>query len=189
MTPAKPPMPDQDLEALAARLAEGGGVDLVDQALGSHSDDPRLHFLRGSILASDRDYEAARAAVGEAVRLAPDYAIARFQLGFLEYTSGEPSLAAVTWQPLLSGASTDPLRLFAEGLLCLPGDDVSGALVRLKDGIAHNTAYPPLNRDMQLIIDELSGLSGAEAPDATAEQEATSETDFLLRQFGPTTRH
>lgn len=189
MTPATPPMPDQDLQALAARLDAGGGVDLVDEALASHPHDPRLHFLRGSILASDRDYEAARAAVGEAVRLAPDYAIARFQLGFLEYTSGEPGLAAVTWQPLLSGPSTDPLRLFAEGLLCLPVDDVSGALVRLNEGLSLNQAYPPLNRDMQLIINELSGLAGAEAPDASADQEATSETDFLLRQFGPNTRH
>lgn len=188
MTSAATLLPQTDMDTLAIRLADGGGVDLVDQALQTHPDDPRLHFLRGSVLAGDKAYGEARTAVGHAVRLAPDYDIARFQLGFLEFTSGELSAAAQTWKPLLSGPQGDPLRLFAEGLLCLPGDDIVGALARLGAGIAANGAYPPLNRDIELLIDQLSALE-ANTTQAGPEPEPTSETDFLLRQFGPTTHH
>lgn len=177
-----------EMDALAARLANGGGVDLVDHALNTHPDDPRLHFLRGSVLAGERDYARARAAIAHAIQLAPDYDIARFQLGFLEFTSGEPSLAAQTWEPLLSQPEDNPLRLFAEGLMCLPRDDVAGALAKLRMGISLNSTFAPLKRDMQLLIDQLSTLEPGTG-EGTTEAEATSETDFLLRQFGPTTRH
>lgn len=169
--------PQDELETLAQSLSRAGDVSDVDAALGSYPSDPRLHFLRGSVLAGDRRYGEAREAMRNAIDLAPDYAIARFQLGFLEFTSGEPGVAAATWTRLQDLRAEDPLRLFSEGLMLLVQDDASGSIERLRRGIGLNDVNPALNRDMELLISELSKAEPSEAP-------ATSETDMLLRQFG-----
>lgn len=171
--------PTDEIEALTRALSAGGGVAEVDAVVGRYPGDPRLHFLRGSVLAGERRYGEGRAAVRHAVELAPGFTIARFQLGFLEFTSGEADLAAQTWAPLAELPAGDALRLFAEGLMRLPADDVEGAVTRLREGMAANTENPPLNRDMQLLIDELS-----RPPTAPTDAEPVSETQMLLRQFG-----
>jgi tetratricopeptide (TPR) repeat protein len=175
--------PQDALEALLQGLSGGDGVGAVDDALALHPADPRLHFLRGSVLAGERRYPEAREAIARAVELAPDYAIARFQLGFLEFTSGEPGVAAQTWAPLQALPTGHALRLFASGLMRLPEDDVDGAVDLLRRGIEANDETPPLNRDMQMLIDE---LARSQAPD---DPEPTSETDLLLRQLGVGGRH
>lgn len=175
--------PQDRLEALVQALAAGAGVEAIDVALTECAADPRLHFLRGSVLAGERRYPEARIAIGHAVSLAPDFAIARFQLGFLEFTSGEPDLARVTWAPLQDLPEGDALRLFANGLLRLTADDVDGAVADLGQGIEANVENPALNRDMQRLIDELTRPT---AP--TTDDEPLSETQQLLRQLGGT-RH
>ena len=175
--------PQDDLDALVRGLANGEGVESVEAALSSCPADPRLHFLHGSVLAGDRRYPEARAAIGCAVELAPDYAIARFQLGFLEFTSGEPDLANRTWEPLATLPTDHALRRFADGLMRLPADDIEGAVALLRQGIEANDENPALNRDMQMLIDELLRTQ----PPSPAE-EPMSETQLLLRQLGGT-RH
>lgn len=175
--------PQDQMEELLEALSSGGGADVIDAALAACPEDPRLHFLRGSVLAGERRYDEARQAMGHAVELAPDYAIARFQLGFLQFTSGNVVEAAQAWDGLQSLPSEHALRLFAEGLMRLPADDVQGAVALLRKGIDANGENPALNRDMQMLIDEL--LRAGETP---PEDEPTSETQLLLRQLGGT-RH
>ena len=176
--------PQDKLEALVQALSAGDDVRPIDAALGDCPMDPRLHFLRGSVLAGGRRYPEAREAMARAVDLAPDYVIARFQLGFLEFTSGEAALAGATWAPLQALPVEHALRQFAEGLMRLPADDIDGAISRLQRGIEANDEVPPLNRDMQLLIDELL-KSRSPSPD----DEPTSETQMLLRQLGTGTQH
>ena len=52
-----------------------------------------------------------------AVALAPDFLIARYQLGFFELTSGEVDNALATWGPLLRLPEDNYLRQFVEGML------------------------------------------------------------------------
>jgi hypothetical protein len=174
--------PQDELLGLTQALSTGGGVAEIDAVVARYPGDPRLHFLRGSVLAGERRYGEGRAAIRHAVELAPGFTIARFQLGFLEFTSGEAELAAQTWAPLAELPAGDALRLFSEGLMRLPADDVEGAVARLREGMQVNTDNPPLNRDMQMLIDELT-----RPPADPAEAEPVSETQMLLRQFG--TRH
>lgn len=176
--------PQERLEALVGGLGDSDELGSLDQALEDFPSDPRLHFLQGSVLAGSKRYPEARSAMGRAVELAPDYSIARFQLGFLEFTSGEAGLADQTWAPLQGLQAEHPLRQFAEGLMRLPADDIEGAIVRLRRGMAGNTEVPALNRDMQLLIDELL-KDGSSPPD----DEPTSETQMLLRQLGAGTKH
>jgi tetratricopeptide (TPR) repeat protein len=174
--------PQDALESVLRTLTDSDDVSAIDLLLTSYPSDPRLHFLKGSVLAGARSYEEARRAIGRAVDLAPDYDIARFQLGFLEFTSGEPTAAGGAWEPLLARPADYALRLFAEGLMRLPVDDVAGCVETLRLGIASNSEHPPLNRDMQLLIDEL--IRQEPVP-----EEPSSATDQLLRQFDAGPRH
>src|SRR5579872_4604048 len=91
--------PQPELDALRAQ-GEGQRVATLERLLASHPADARLHFLKGSLLAGREDFKGARAAMETALRLAPGYAVARFQLGLLRLTGGEPVAAQEIWGPL-----------------------------------------------------------------------------------------
>lgn len=176
--------PQANMEALILALSGGADVEPIEAALQACPSDPRLHFLLGSVLAGGRRYPEAQTAMARAVELAPDYSIARFQLGFLEFTSGDADTAARTWQPLQAQPADHELRLFAEGLMRLPANDIDGAVSALRQGIEANEKNPALNRDMQLLIDEL-----LKSRNPSPDDEPTSETQLLLRQLGSGARH
>lgn len=182
--------PPQMMEDLILLLSSGEGLPRVDAVLAAYPNDPRLHFLRGSVLAEDRRYLEGRAAIRHAIELAPDFAVARFQLGFLEFTSGEAELAAQTWAPLAALPASNAFRLFSEGLMRLPADDVEGAVIRLREGIHANAENSVLNRDILMLIEKLGELpTGPQSGASATEEEPLSETQMLLRQFGSGTSH
>lgn len=147
-----PDVMDRLLKTVSAD--ENQGLLEIEAALRSHPNDAQLHFLKGSVLASAQRYDEGRDAIQRAITIAPDYALARFQLGFLELTSGLPAAAVDTWEPLDQLADDNPLRIFANGLGRLAVDDFASALSLLESGIALNHEHPLINDDMQLVIDE-----------------------------------
>jgi hypothetical protein len=76
------------------------GVLAIDKALAEHPQDPRLHFLKGSLFIGLKRLVEAHDSLARAVAIAPEFALARFQLGFFELTSGEADAALETWGPL-----------------------------------------------------------------------------------------
>ena len=171
-------------ELMEAMQADAGDeLEQADRLISDYPEDPRLHFLRGSILASIGRPIEALPALRQAVELAPDFAIARFQLGFFQLTSGEAANALGTWGPLALLQEDHYLRIFVTGLTHLIRDEFAEAIAQLEKGIALNAENPPLNRDMQLIIEQTRPLLTPEAPDE-ADGEAASATSFLLNQFG-----
>lgn len=169
----------------AARADELGGLISVTNLVGDYPSDSRLRFLQGSLLAGLQRYDDARVAMAKAVAIAPDYAIARFQLGLLELTSGDAAAAQATWRRLDALPSDDPLRVFKQGLIHLIRDEFQAAVERLKEGIALNTENPLLNQDMQLVIERL----GAEAS-AQSDAEPISAAHLLLQRYSDdTTKH
>lgn len=171
---------ERAMQALLRLVGEdaAAGLAQADALLAEHPDDARLHFLRASLLVGARPIEA-HAAFQRAVALAPDFALARFQLGFFELTSGEGARAIATWEPLLALAHDHYLRCFAVGLTHLVHDRFAEAVAALREGIALNTETLPLNGDMQLLIAECEAQAGG----ATAPVEA-SATSFLLDPLG-----
>jgi tetratricopeptide (TPR) repeat protein len=172
--------PDDRMNILIAAL-KGDGTRAssdLDALLRDYPRDPRLHFMKGSLLASQQEYGAARAAMRHAVDLAPNYAVARFQLGFLLLTSGEPHAALEAWGPLHSLPPENALRKFVDGLSHLIQDEFDEAIRSLEQGIARNTENLPMNTDMQLIIDEIRKLDRTKGGPKTA----TSSVDLLLQQ-------
>lgn len=189
---------DTEIEELVADLSRPGGGDVsaVEALLTHYPDDPRLHFMLGSVLINGQsDYIKAHAALSRAIELAPEYALARYQLGFFELTSGEADRALATWGPLLNAPSDNYLRVFVEGMTHVIRDEFAEAIAKFERGIKLNTDNAPMNGDIQLLMQELrSKMDGAasvsqqDEPDkATAE---TSATSLLLGQLGgEQTRH
>lgn len=164
-------------------------LGFAERLIEAYPEDARLHFLRGSLLAGSGRPIEAHASLSRAVALAPDFALARFQLGFFELTSGEAARALVTWEPLDALPHEDSLVHFVRGLRHLIQDHFADAIRELEEGIAVNTENLPLNRDMQLIIDECRGFASDASPSAASTEEEASATSFLLDQFGRGTTH
>ena len=169
----------------AVQGGQGDAIEQIDALLRDFPEDPRLHFLRGSILVGDGRLIEAHGSLNRAVAIAPDFAIARFQLGFFQLTSGEAENALETWGRLDRLPDGHYLQTFVDGLRCLIRDDFNGAIENLRSGIQLNEENPPLNRDMQLIIDQCLNLAGRQPDEPT--EPATSETSLILKQFATRT--
>ena len=176
---------DAEISSLVAAIERTDSDDdaAVNELLRRYPQDPRLHFMLGSILAGKGRAIEAHRAMSQAVELAPGFALARYQLGFFELTSGEPERALSTWGPLLAAPRDNYLRVFVEGMTHLIRDEFAEAIERFQAGIALNRENPPMNNDIQLLIgecrklqDRTSGLSG--------DDEDVSATALLLGRFG-----
>lgn len=171
---------DDTLNILLEDLRRGNSdLGRINTALSAFPNDHRLHFLHGSILVEEGKLVEAHQALSRAIELEPDYAIARFQLGLFELTSGEAGRALETWGRLDALPDGHYLRAFLDGLRRLIRDDFAGAAQALQIGIDNNRENPALNHDMQLVIAECFKRIVASSP---AEEEE-SETSFMLRKF------
>jgi|CXWL01.1.fsa_nt_gi tetratricopeptide (TPR) repeat protein len=174
---------DAAIQALTRNAKSDATEQLTDmeRLLADYPEDPRLHFVYGStLIAAGRMIEAHRS-LTQAVTLAPDFAIARFQLGLFQLTSGEANAALETWGRLDRLPDTHYLRWFVDGLRCLIRDDFIGTIESLRKGIALNSENPPLNNDMQMVIDRCLPLLGTTRGDPA--DGAVSETALILGQF------
>jgi tetratricopeptide (TPR) repeat protein len=184
--PAKNCPSDRLLSVIAIAKEDGlKGVAEADLLLRDYPRDPRLHFLRGSLLAGLEQYRDAHESMSIALAIAPGYAVARFQLGLLELTSANPNAAEATWRPLDNLASDDPLRVLAQGLRHLSVDRFEEALADLKTGISLNQDHPSISADMQLLIEAI------EARASGSDQSGPVSVSHLLlqRYAGKTTLH
>ena len=174
---------DEQMAGLVEALQGDDTNDLakVDQLLQRFANDPRLHFMRGSILAGRQQPLEAHSALTRAVQLAPDFHIARYQLGFFELTSGEVDRALSTWGPLQRLPAEFYLRKFVDGLIHLVRDEFDEALALMREGIALNLENEPLNNDIRLLMQECEKLPRSQG---SGEEGDLSATSVLLGQFG-----
>lgn len=178
-------------ETLLAVLAvaerdEALAVARIGALLEDHPSDPRLHFLQGSLLAALARYDEGRAAMGRAIAIAPDYAVARFQLGLLELSSGDAAASDETLRPLAEADGESGLSLFARGLRHLARDELGEATELLRRGIELNQEHPLVSRDMEMVIARIE--EGAKAPDEPGDD--VSAAHLLLRRYADkNTRH
>lgn len=174
---------DTELQALVDLMNGGSndGLKALTDLIDLYPEDPRLHFMKGSALISSGQLIEAHASLTKAVEIAPDFAIARFQLGFFQLTSGESNEALKTWAPLDALGDDHYLNVFAKGLRHLIRDEFADCIDTLNHGIALNTENAPLNNDMALIIEQCQTLKSDTPPET--EEAVTSTTSALLGQF------
>lgn len=192
-----PDGPITEMLALAGN-DEPAALARIATLLEDHPDDPRLHFMKGSLLAAQEQYADGCAAMRQAVELAPAYDIARFQLGLLELSSGDAEAADATLQPLADASDENALSLFALGLRHLARDNLDQAEALLRRGIEINAEHPLVSRDMELM---LAGIVDARAkaaadthhPSDEAETDADAEVSaahlLLQRYADKSTKH
>jgi tetratricopeptide (TPR) repeat protein len=183
-------MPDQyatdsEISELVAALGDPGvdDVPVLSAMLARYPEDARLHFMLGSVHAGQSRPLEAHAAMTRAVELAPDFRLARYQLGFFELTSGEANRALSTWGPLLAAGADDYLRVFVEGMTYLIRDEFSDAIRKFERGIELNTENPPMNDDIRLLMGQIADLQKKQGASQLADDGQTSATSLLLGQF------
>jgi Flp pilus assembly protein TadD len=177
-------MPNDDyltelMERIAPpRVAAAEALQLLLRACEAHPNDPRPLALLGGHFMEQRDLDRAEAAYLTALQRAPDFAIARFQLGLMQFTSGRPVVASTTWAALDALGEDHPLALFKRAFEHVAQDDLTQARRLLLEGIARNTANEALNHDMRVVLDRIGG-----SPEDTQGKEGAPQGHFLLSAY------
>ncbi|MDB5881526.1 MAG: Tetratricopeptide domain protein [Ramlibacter sp.] len=141
------------------------------------------HFLMGSEYAALGDVERAETALANAVVLAPALHIARYQLGLLQFSSGRPSLAFVSWGPLLELDDAQPLPYFVRGFAALAQDDFTAAQAHFEAGLLRNPDNPPLSADIQKVMASLAQAKAGSEPAAKSQGDPVAE-HVLVSNYG-----
>ena len=115
-------------------------------------------FLVGSYFAANAQVEAAEHELATATLLGPEFPMARYQLGTLQFSSGRAAAALVTWQPILDLNDASPLPHFVRGYAALAQNDLAGAIVHFQSGLAKNKDNTPLSADIELVVGRTSAL-------------------------------
>lgn len=109
--------------------------------------------------------DKAEAGFREAVALAPDFAMARFQLAQLLLTRGATAESRAMFAPLIS--RDDAVGRYAAALSAAASEDAPTAIAALREGLAMPQEIPALASDMERLLERLSGLGEAEAASPT----------------------
>lgn len=146
--------------ALAAsnRNEADRAIALLKQAVEAEPGHAKAHYMLGAEHAQIGMFDRAAEEMQRAVELDPELDAARFQLGLLQLTSQRVDAARATWQPLERLAPGHYFVLFKTGLEHLARDEFDACLQCLRQGMAANQDNPPLNVDMQRLIDRVQPL-------------------------------
>ncbi len=98
------------------------------------------------------------------VAMAPDFPVARFQLGQMFLVKGRAAAAQETLAPLAQLPPGQALSHYARGLMAASQEDAAGAIAHLQAGLACPQEIPALAADMQRVIAQLQAIAGGAAP-------------------------
>jgi tetratricopeptide (TPR) repeat protein len=163
-------------QAIAASMANDSqtALSLFTQASEADPAWGAPLFMIGSEHASLGQMDLAEAAFAHAVLLAPDFAMARYQLGLLQFGSGRAASALVTWQALSQLPGDNPLPHFVRGFAELVQDRFEAAVQCFREGMALNHDNAPLNGDVQQVVDEVERVLEARLTNQHVEHSADS---------------
>ncbi|MDN8618027.1 tetratricopeptide repeat protein [Variovorax ginsengisoli] len=169
-------------EGLAASQADNSprAVECFERAIAVAPSAGLPRYLLAAEFAALGDMDKAESAFASAVRLAPEFAMARFQLGLLQFSSGRAELALLTWQPLRALPETDPLPHFVAGFEVLAIDQFDEALRHFQRGLALNHGNDALSGDIEKVIAGIRALAPAAGADA---DEGRPEAHVLLANY------
>jgi len=145
-------------------------------------------FLLGSEHAARGALDKAEAAMANAVLLDPGLAIARYQLGLLQYSSGRAAVALVTWNPLLNSAVEEGLAHFVRGFAALAQDQLAEAQAHFSAGLEAPAINPAVAGDIRKVLAGLANLSGG-AGDASTAAPAESQAHVLVSAYAKYKMH
>jgi Flp pilus assembly protein TadD len=184
--PTENSLPETLQRALEASTRDDtdNALRLLHQAAAETPSSALPQFLLGAELAQLGRIGEAEAAYANAVLLAPQFNIARYELGTLQFTSGRAALALVTWQPLLNAPDTDSLKLFVRGYAELAQDAFDAALDWFNRGMAANTANEALNANIRLLVAGVDKARASRPAQDPQPEQAADGAHFLLSNYG-----
>lgn len=171
----------QGLEA-SRHDQRASALALFSQAIEADPSSGIPHFLIASEHASAGDFAQAELAFATAVLLAPQFALARYQLGLLQFSSQRVPLALLTWEPLLALPAGDALPHFVRGFTALAQDAFAQALDHLRAGLACEPANAALCSDVLQLVEAVEKL---QQPFAQAEEKAGTHVLLSAYARGP----
>ena len=122
------------------------------------------HFLLASEQASAGDFARAELAFAKALLLAPDFALARYQLGLLQFSSARAPVALLTWQPLFALPEEEALLHFVRGFSALAQEGPGESLAHFRRGLACTPANPALCADILQVVEAVERLAAGTPP-------------------------
>jgi tetratricopeptide (TPR) repeat protein len=150
--------------AILAGEDRAAALSYLQEAASRSDVTASARFLLGMEYAQLGLYERAIAELELSIDLDPTFFIVRFQLGLLWLTSGDAARATLVLNPLTELDSRNALSWFSKGLIDLMNDRFDDVEKNLKRGISLNHENPPLNANMQKIIDEVNLLQESGMP-------------------------
>lgn len=166
-------------QATAASQADDGAtaIDCFRRASEARPAAGLPQFLLGAEYAAAGEFGKAEEAFANASRLAPGFAMARYQLGLLQFSSGRPALALLTWQPLLELPESDPLPHFVSGFAALARDQFDEAIAHYRRGLERNTQNAALSGDIERVVAGIEALRGGGTAPVAAHAPAVAEVE------------
>lgn len=137
---------------------------LFQRASEDHPASALPHFLIASEQASAGDFAQAELSFASALLLAPDFALARYQLGLLQFSSSRAPVALLTWQPLFQLPPQDALLHFVRGFAALAQNAFTESLAHFRRGLACEPANPALCSDILQVVQAVERLERGTPP-------------------------
>ena len=129
-------------------------IEYLKQAIEIEPENGKIHYMLGAMHAELGMYERAIQDMQKAVECDPLLDTAHFQLGLLHVTSGNVEAAEKAWKALNRLGKSNALYLFKTGILQLTKDEFQECIDTLEKGIKLNDQNLPLNKDMQMLIEQ-----------------------------------
>lgn len=167
---------------------DGSALNLYNTILAQDNGHFGANYMMACESMHNNDVETARTYFQKALYRHPDHPACRFQAGLLELTSGNLSICAQVWAPLEQNLPDDNyFKLFVQGCLAMALDRFDEAESLLSRGIAQNAENPALNRDMEMLINDIrnrdKGQAIEQAPvETTPEQGSTLAALQMFQQ-------
>lgn len=156
---------------LAINASQNGdhhaALNYLNAALELEPKNAAVHYFRAAEHAELGLLERAHAEMIEALELAPEMDVARFQLGLLSLQLSKLDDARNAFNSLLGTSQDMSLREFSGAYLELLDERTSNAITRLTQGLT-DCSNPALKADMERVLASLSDTTALKNPE-TAE--------------------
>ena len=153
-------------------------ITLLNESITQYENSYVLHFLLGSELAEQGEYEEARREIKRSIQLNEDFKVARIQLAILDITHDEISQVEDILFPLTNAPEEGAYNLFAKAIICICYDDIYHAEKLIHAGVELNSDNLSLNTNMLTMLklirreDETADSSQTEPPQTDSDKES-----------------
>lgn len=162
-----------------------GAITKLKTAIVKSPEDARLHYLLAVEHAEIDMPDRAMAGMKTALTLNADLHPARFQLGLLQYVTGDVSTARSTWVALGRLGEDHPMALCARGLLEVQGGSPREGIATLQKAIAAESSNSWLKSDMQKFVAQIEQqLATSAASDGASPAPISVGTSELITRYG-----